>query len=142
MSGVSPERLFSAWLTSLMEGKRGKDFKTCMNYVRHSSYSFDKKKYWLMTYLELFFKMQHYDFAYSCLAKNWVKVYDKNTQNQIKYLKECSDSKLDLAFPLAMEKIMQLRNSEKPYFLYLSSDLGTGEVRNQFIVGLTILGRS
>ena len=70
--------------------------------------------------------MQHYDFAYSCLAKNWVKVYDKNTQNQIKYLKECSDSKLDLAFPLAMEKIMQLRNSEKPYFLYLSSDLGTG----------------
>ena len=56
MSGVSPERLFSAWLTSLMEGKRGKDFKTCMNYVRHSSYSFDKKKYWLMTYLELFFQ--------------------------------------------------------------------------------------
>ena len=79
-----------------------------------------------MTYLELFFKMKNYGFAYSCLAKNWVKIYDKNTQNQIKYLTECSDSKLDLAFPLAMEKIMELRNSEKPYFLYLSSDLGTG----------------
>ena len=126
MAGVSPERLFSVWMYNLYKGKRGKDFSTCLNYVRHSSHSYDKKRFWLMTYLELFFKMKKYNYAYSCLSKSWLKVYNSETENQERYLKECSDSKLDLAFDKAIDVVLQLRNTEKPFFLYLSSDLGTG----------------
>lgn len=98
----------------------GSRFHTCTRYAPYGDIKESRERFWFMTFIDLFFKLEHLQHVYLCDRKSWAISSNKAQ------IEECSQEALSSAFDKALARMKNLAGTGRPYYRFIEYDSGYG----------------
>ena len=106
--------------------KYGNEALTCFEFVRPNRLRLQPERFWFLTYISAFMKLQRLGYYYNCSRKSWRYNYvmsnGKRKFDPRQELKLCTEKDLNKAFTQLPEFIRQLRLAGREHFRFVEYD--------------------
>jgi hypothetical protein len=106
--------------------KYGEESLTCFEFVRPNKLRSDPERFWFLSYVSAFMKLQRMGYYYNCPRKMWKYNYfrhnGKRQYDPAKELMKCSEENLNYGFKKIPDFLRRLRSAGREHFRFMEYD--------------------